>query len=99
MKISKNARKDKDGKKPSVLYVGAQHAREWITPEMNRRLMHYLIDNYASDPKIKRLVDKNELWFVPVVEPGRLRLHLRARPAAVAQEPARQQQRRRDRAR
>ena len=69
MKLSKNARKDKDGKKPSVLYAGAQHAREWITPEMNRRLMHHIIDNYASDPKIKSLVDKNELWFVPVANP------------------------------
>ncbi len=69
MKLSKNARKDKDGKKPSVLYAGAQHAREWITPEMNRRLMHHMIDNYASDPKIKSLVDKNELWFVPVANP------------------------------
>ena len=52
MKISKDARKVKDGKKPSVLYAGAQHAREWITPEMNRRLMHHVIDNYGSDPKI-----------------------------------------------
>ena len=69
MKLSKNARKDKDGKKPSVLYASAQHAREWITPEMNRRLMHHMIDNYASDPKIKSLVDKNELWFVPVSNP------------------------------
>ncbi|MFZ0139438.1 MAG: M14 family metallopeptidase, partial [Aeromicrobium sp.] len=69
MKLSKNARKDKDGKKPSVLYASAQHAREWITPEMNRRLMHHIIDNYASDPKIKSLVDKNELWFVPVANP------------------------------
>ena len=69
MKVSKNARKDKDGKKPSVLYARRQHAREWITPEMNRRLMHHVLDNYGSDPKITRLVDKNELWFVPVANP------------------------------
>jgi hypothetical protein len=69
MKVSKNARTNKDGKKPSVLYASAQHAREWITPEMNRRLMHHVIDNYGSDPKVTRLVDKNELWFVPVANP------------------------------
>ncbi|MET7443298.1 M14 family zinc carboxypeptidase [Streptomyces sp. NPDC005568] len=26
-----------------------QHAREWITPEMTRRLMHYYLDNYSTD--------------------------------------------------
>ncbi len=69
LKVSKGARTSKDGKKPSVLYVGAQHAREWITPEMNRRLMHHVIDNYGSDPKITRMVDRHELWFVPVANP------------------------------
>lgn len=70
MKISKNARSTSDGKRPAVLYVGAQHAREWITPEMNRRLMHYIIDKYeAKDKKIRKLVDKNELWIVPVANP------------------------------
>ena len=57
------------GRSPSVLYASAQHAREWITPEMNRRLMHHMIDNYGSDPKITKIVDKNELWFIPVSNP------------------------------
>jgi hypothetical protein len=35
------------GSKPSVLYSSAQHAREWITPEMNRRLAHLFVDNYG----------------------------------------------------
>ena len=69
LKVSKNARQLKDGTKPSVLYLGAQHAREWITPEMNRRLMHYLLDNYGSDAQVTQLVDDNELWFVPVANP------------------------------
>ena len=36
-----------------MLYLGAQHAREWITPEMIRRLMHYFVDGYdrrQADP-------------------------------------------------
>jgi Zinc carboxypeptidase/Immune inhibitor A peptidase M6 len=70
LKVSKNAAKDRDGKKPAVLYLGAQHAREWITPEMIRRLMHYVLDGYEDgDKTIRRLVDKNELWFVPVANP------------------------------
>ncbi len=69
VKVSKNARRTKDGKKPSVLYLGAQHAREWITPEMIRRLMHYTLDRYGTDRRVTRLVNKNELWFVPVANP------------------------------
>ena len=69
VKVTKNARSVKDGNRPAVLYSAAQHAREWITPEMNRRLLHYYLDNYASDPRIRRLVDTTELWFVPVANP------------------------------
>ncbi|WP_211254447.1 M14 family metallopeptidase [Knoellia sinensis] len=69
LKVSKNAARQKDGLKPAVLYMGAQHAREWITPEMNRRLMHHVLDNYGSDSRITRLVDSTELWFVPVANP------------------------------
>ncbi len=69
VKVTKQARGTKDGKRPAVLYSAAQHAREWITPEMNRRLLHYVIDGYAANPQIRRLLDTTELWFVPVANP------------------------------
>ncbi|PZG18257.1 zinc carboxypeptidase [Micromonospora craterilacus] len=69
IKVTKNAKNTKDGKRPAVLYAGAQHAREWITPEMTRRLMHHVLDNYGSDREITRLVDTTELWFIPVLNP------------------------------
>ncbi len=69
VKVTKNANNTKDGKRPAVMYLGAQHAREWITPEMVRRLMHYYLDNYSSDPQIRHIVDTTELWFVPVANP------------------------------
>ena len=70
LKVSKDADRDRDGKKPAVLYLGAQHAREWITPEMIRRLMHHYLDGYeAGNKTIRELVDENELWFVPVANP------------------------------
>lgn len=70
LKISKHARTARDGSKPSVLYVGAQHAREWITPEMIRRFMHYLLDGYrGGNAEIRKLVDSRELWLVPVANP------------------------------
>ncbi|MFJ4845657.1 MULTISPECIES: M14 family zinc carboxypeptidase [unclassified Streptomyces] len=69
LRLTKDAKKSKDGSKPSVLYMSNQHAREWITPEMTRRLMHYYLDNYATDPRIKKIVDTTELWFVISANP------------------------------
>ncbi|MFF4538772.1 M14 family zinc carboxypeptidase [Streptomyces aureus] len=69
LKLTKGARKTKDGSKPSVLYMSNQHAREWITPEMTRRLMHYYLDNYATDKRVKKIVDSTELWFVLSANP------------------------------
>jgi hypothetical protein len=69
LKVTKGAKRHRDGKRPAVLYVSAQHAREWITPEMNRRLMHYFVDGYRTDPTIRALLSRAELWFVPVANP------------------------------
>ena len=69
LKVSKNANLRPDGTKPAVLYNAAQHAREWITPEMTRRLTRYYLDNYGFDAEITDLVDNNELWFVWVANP------------------------------
>ena len=69
LKVTKEARSLRDGKRPSVLYAGAQHAREWITPEMNRRLMHYYLDGYGTNAELTRIVNTTELWFLPVANP------------------------------
>ena len=69
LKVTKDARRRADGSRPAVLYNGAQHAREWITPEMVRRLMHWYIDGYGTDPRITSILDRNELWFMPVSNP------------------------------
>ncbi|MEH1015185.1 M14 family zinc carboxypeptidase [Micromonospora sp. CPCC 206060] len=69
VKVTKNARTVPDGRRPAVLYGSAQHAREWITPEMTRRLLHHVLDNYGRDAEITRLVDTTELWFLPVANP------------------------------
>ncbi|MFF9585023.1 M14 family zinc carboxypeptidase [Streptomyces achromogenes] len=69
LKLTGNARKSEDGSKPAVLYMSNQHAREWITPEMTRRLMHYYLDHYKTDRRIKKIVDSTELWFVLSANP------------------------------
>jgi hypothetical protein len=68
-KVTKDAREVRDGRRPSVLYNSAQHAREWITPEMTRRLLRHVVDGYSTDRKLRKLLDSTELWFVPVANP------------------------------
>ncbi|MFE4614620.1 M14 family zinc carboxypeptidase [Streptomyces sp. NPDC056747] len=69
LKVSKGAQRAKDGSKPATLYVSNQHAREWITPEMTRRLLHHYVDSYGKDERITRIVDSTELWFVLSANP------------------------------
>ena len=69
LKVTKDANERRYGRRPAVLFASAQHAREWITPEMTRRLLHYVLDNYGTDPEITELVDTTELWFAPVLNP------------------------------
>ncbi|MFE3098100.1 M14 family zinc carboxypeptidase [Streptomyces sp. NPDC059248] len=69
LKVSRNAKTVRDGTKPATLYLSNQHAREWITPEMTRRLLHHYLDNYGKDPRITRLIDTSELWFVLSANP------------------------------
>ena len=59
----------KDGKRPTTVYVGAQHAREWITPEMIRRLLDLYVTSYGTDERITDIVNSTEVWFVPVANP------------------------------
>ena len=67
IKVTKDATQVRDGSRPAVLYSSAQHAREWITPEMNRRLLHYYLDNYADNREIQQ--DRRQ--DRAVVRPGR----------------------------
>ncbi|MFE9770077.1 M14 family zinc carboxypeptidase [Streptomyces sp. NPDC005931] len=69
LKLTRKADTTEDGSKPAVLYMSNQHAREWITPEMTRRLMHHYLDKYRTDKRVKKIVDTTELWFVLSANP------------------------------
>ncbi|MGD0782674.1 MAG: M14 family metallopeptidase [Candidatus Aminicenantales bacterium] len=58
--------------KPEVLFLGCHHAREWISVEVPFQLGKYLLENYALDPEIRRLVDAAIIWMVPLVNPDGL---------------------------
>jgi hypothetical protein len=66
VKVTTGARLLPDGIKPATLYSATQHAREWIATETDMRLLKYVLANKAA---LKDLLNKTELWFVPVANP------------------------------
>lgn len=69
LRVTEDAKKVKQGTRPASLYLGTQHAREWISPEVVRRLMHHFVTGYGSDSELTQLISANEYWFLPVANP------------------------------
>ena len=70
LKLTQGARGVRDGSRPAVLYSSLQHAREWISVEVNRRtLLHFINRWRANDKATKNLLKSTELWFVIVANP------------------------------
>ena len=67
VKVSDNP--DVNEPEAEVLYTGVHHAREPLSMMNQLYFMWYLLENYATDPKVKKLVDNTELYFIPVVNP------------------------------
>jgi hypothetical protein len=69
MRVTEKADTKRVGLRPAVLYISTQHAREWISPEVNRRLLRYYLENYGVDDRVTDIVDTTDLWFVLVANP------------------------------
>jgi hypothetical protein len=69
MKISDNPGIDESATEPEVLFDGMHHAREPISMEVILHYMHWLGQNYGTDPEATYLVDNREIWFIPIVNP------------------------------
>ena len=69
VRVTGNVARTREGRRPTTVYMAAQHAREWITPEMVRRLLDYVLAGYGTDAQLTDLVNENELWFIPVANP------------------------------
>src|SRR5262245_24697768 len=70
VKLTQGARGTPDCARPAALFSSTQHAREWISTEVNRRLMNYYIDRWrANDRSVRKLLQTTELWFVLVANP------------------------------
>jgi hypothetical protein len=69
LKVTADANITPDGSRPAVLYSSMQHAREWISVEVTRRLLHHLINEYDTDSEVQTLLQNTEAWFVIVANP------------------------------
>ena len=67
VRISDNPSEDEN--EPGALFMGGQHAREWIGIEVPLYIAKYLTGNYDIDENIKWLVDNSDIWIVPLVNP------------------------------
>jgi carboxypeptidase T len=54
---------------PNVLYTAIHHAREPLGMSQTIFYMWYLLENYNSNDEVKFLVDNNQLFFVPCINP------------------------------
>jgi hypothetical protein len=71
LKVSKNPELN-DSTKPDVLITGCYHAREWISVEPPVYFANQLVNGYATDDSMKYLVDRLQIWIVPIVNPDGL---------------------------
>ncbi|MBL7739098.1 MAG: T9SS type A sorting domain-containing protein [Chitinophagaceae bacterium] len=68
IKISDNVTTDETGE-PEVLYIGLQHAREAIGGSSMIFFMQYLCEMYATDSRIRDIVDNREVFIIPCMNP------------------------------
>ncbi len=57
------------GPKPVFWYDTGIHSREIATPEIAMRYIAWLLDGYAANPDAHWLVDWNDIWVMPMLNP------------------------------
>ena len=67
IKISDNVGVDEG--EPVVLFVALHHAREHLTVEVALGIVSDLTENYGTDSEVTELVNANEIWVVPQLNP------------------------------
>jgi hypothetical protein len=67
VKISDNVAVDEN--EPEVLFDGLTHSDEHMGLEMTLHIMHWLADGYATNARIRNIVNNREVWVVLAVNP------------------------------
>lgn len=55
--------------RPAIVWIGTQHAREWVSPMTTMYLAEQLVARYDDDPRVRALMSGVEFWIVPVSNP------------------------------
>lgn len=55
--------------RPGLIFVGTQHAREWLSPTTVMYITDRLIRDYGTDPRITDLLDTSVVHIIPVANP------------------------------
>ena len=79
VKVSDNPDIDED--EPEIFINGLHHAREPITIEVCIEFIKELTTNYGIDPEITQLVDNNEFFIIPIVNPDGYEYNRQTYPA------------------
>lgn len=67
--IVNNPETGAEADKPGIYVDGNIHGNEIQATEVTLYLLNYLLTNYKNNPEIKKLIDKNCFYVVPVVNP------------------------------
>ncbi len=70
LKVSDNVQLNESEAK--IIFIGCHHAREWISVEIPLLLGQYLTEKYSLLSNIKDLIDKSEIWIIPMLNPDGL---------------------------
>jgi hypothetical protein len=54
---------------PEIRLIGNMHGDEHIGTEVTLYFLRHLLTNYESDPRVQDLVDNNEFWIMPTINP------------------------------
>ncbi|MFN8304254.1 MAG: M14 family zinc carboxypeptidase [Saprospiraceae bacterium] len=67
VRVSDNA--DVDENEPEVLYTALHHAREPNSLSQMIFYLWYLLEHYDTDPEIQYILNNEELYFIPCINP------------------------------
>jgi len=76
MKISDNAIVAEAGE-PELAYIGSMHGNEPVGMEMCYDFIKELTDKYGTDSSVTSLVNGNEIWVLPLMNPDGLQANKR----------------------